>query len=154
MDKKTEQITAYVNDFHIRNPLAVTLTCKSISSGELLDEISLSRNVTHFLNRLNYQIFKKKFLRFDQRVGVISVIEGDDKVRLHSHLTLEKPNHLSYVEMSALIQSCWMKTKFGYPNLMINTVVDDGWKSYQLKLRTKRDGLYSSVDWINTNPSV
>jgi hypothetical protein len=154
MDQKSDQLKEYVNEFLIRNPLSVTLTCRQRVNGEQLDEISLSRNITHFLNRLNYQIYRKKFSRFGEKLGVISVIEGDDRVRLHCHLTLEKPHHISHLKMCSLINQCWTKTKFGYLNFKVNSVIDEGWKSYQLKHRTKRDGLYSSVDWINTNSSV
>lgn len=154
MQAEYYELRKFVNEFTVKNPLSVTLTCRQVADGERLDEISLSKNITHFLNRLNYRIFKKEFSRYGKKLGVRSVIEGDDRVRLHCHLALEKPDRISSEEMQTLIRDCWEKTKFGYPNLEINPVIDEGWTSYQLKHRTKREGLYASIDWINTSSSA
>ena len=135
----------------IRNPMAVTLTCKQRIGSEALDEIKLQQNIGHFLNRLNYRLFKKAFSRFGKQLGYISVIEGNQTTRLHVHMMLERPDHVSPEYMDALIYQCWNKTKFGYTNTRTEPVRDDGWLHYILKYRTKSEGVQSSLDW---NPSV
>ena len=80
----------YVNStVSIRNPLSVTLTSRQWVDGRSLDRISLERDVTHFLNRLNYRLFRKKYSRYGKRLGVFTVIEGDKNTHLHVHLQLE-----------------------------------------------------------------
>lgn len=145
------ELQKYFSTWEFINPLSVTLTCKQRVHGEILDTISLTRNITHFLNRLNYRLFKKGFSRYGKRIGVITVIEGDSSTRLHVHMTVDRPDHISFELMSSLIMDCWKQTKFGYNNNEVKPVIDEGWVKYQLKHRTKQDGIYSSIDWINTH---
>ena len=144
----------------IRNPLSVTLTSRQWVDGRPLDRISLERDVTHFLNRLNYRLFRKKYSRYGKRLGVFTVIEGDKNTRLHVHLQLECLPHLPVWFMDELIRECWGMTIFGYSphnprGVKVKKVDDqDGWFRYQLKDRTKGGDLPSSIDWINTTSSM
>jgi hypothetical protein len=109
------------------------------------------------MNRLNYKIYKKRFLRFGKRLGVIPVIEGNYKTHLHTHLTIELPTHLELDSMKEMIVDCWSKTRLGHSNrnfgVVIKPIIDEGWLSYQLKMYSK-DDLISSIDWINLSSSV
>lgn len=144
----------------IRNPLAVTLNSRQWVDGRPLDRISLQRDVTHFLNRLNYRLFRKKYSRYGKRLGVFTVIEGGKYTHLHVHLTLECPPHLPVSLMDELIRECWGKTIFGYsPHYPKGVVVKkvhhpNGWFDYQMKDKTKEDDLPSSIDWITTTSSM
>lgn len=146
------------SNFVINNPISVTLTSRQSDCGLTLDEISLQRDITFFLNRLNYKVFKKRFSRFGKKLGVLSVIEGDRKTPFHCHLTLELPDEIPIDQMKSLIKHCWGGTKFGRTNdqfgIKVEPVIDEGWMNYQLKKRTKRDGVISSIDWINSTSSV
>lgn len=146
------------SEFIFQNSVSVTLSCRQRVDGEPLDEIVLSGNVKHFLNRLNSRLLNKKFDRFRKRLGTISVIEGDDGTRLHVHQELEIPNDTSVETFENLIRECWEKTKFGYPKhcenaVVVTATVDTGWLDYMLKKRTKRHGILQSIDWENTHRS-
>jgi len=146
-------------EFNIKNPMSVTLTSHRSHDKQILDDILLSRDITFFLNRLNYKIYKKGFTRYGKRLGCLTVIEGDGITKnYHTHLTLEKPDHMSDLEYKSLIFNCWKKTVFGQSNLKfgikINPVIDEGWLGYQLKNRTKQDNVCSSIDWVNSNNSI
>lgn len=141
----------------IRNPLSVTLTAHQCDPNFRLDEIYLSRDITFFLHRLNYKIFRKKYSRFGKKLGCFPVIEGNDQTNLHVHLTLERPDKIHRLWMEKAIRECWEKTRFGRSHdqfaVRVNTINDEGWTKYQLKARTKRDGIISSIDWINFSKS-
>lgn len=146
------------SEFILQNSVSVTLSCRQRVDGERLDEIVLSGNVKHFLNRLNSRLLNKKFDRFRKRLGTISVIEGDDATRLHVHQELEIPNDTSVESFENIVRECWGKTKFGYPKhcknaVVVTDTVDSGWLDYMLKKRTKRHGILQSIDWENTHRS-
>ena len=146
-----------LNNIKVRQPTSLTLTSKQWTKEDgRLDEMKLSRDLTHFLNRVNYQIFRKGFTRYQKRLGVISVLEGGGLKHLHCHLTIEQPQNLDFQDFEEVIRSCWSKSKFGYSDnhgVSMSPVTSNGWYEYQLKNRTKQDGKYSSIDWINTTPS-
>ena len=92
----------YFNTRRIPNAISVTLTLKqrleiTDCKGRLvekLDPIKVSQNIRHFMNVLNQSVFGKGFFRFGKRLSVIPVIEGDSFVRLHVHMTLERPERI------------------------------------------------------------
>lgn len=142
----------------VPNPVALTLTLKQRLEqnhiqgryGEKLDPIKASKNTRHFMNRLNQTIFGKGFIRYGKRLCVVPIIEGNSYIRLHIHMTLEKPVHLDLDEFKNMIIKCWTKTKFGYYDIQIKEIDDYyGWFDYKLKNRSKGEGLHSSVDWDN-----
>lgn len=151
----------YLNFFQnkpVPNPVALTLTLKQrVESnhfkgrfGENLDSVKVSENTRHFMNRLNQSVFGKGFTRYGKRLSVVPVIEGNSFIRLHIHMTLEKPAHLDLDEFRNMILKCWSKTKFGYQNIEIKPIdYYFGWFDYKLKNRSKGEGLHSSVDWDN-----
>lgn len=156
--KEREELSTYFKKNPIHNPLALTLTLKQrIESsnfrgrfGSTLDQTKTSQNTRHFLNRLNQQVYGKGYLRFGKRLSAIPVIEGNDFIRLHVHMTLEHPNHIELTKFKRLISECWSKTNFGYNDIVIKPVHDySGWINYTLKSKSKNEGLLSSVDWNN-----
>ena len=144
--------------FSIRNPLSVTLTSHQwVPYLGALDKSYLERDITFFLHRLNYEIFRKKYSRYRKKLGVLPVVEGKEGKNLHVHLSLELPGVVSFVEMESLIRRCWGRTRYGRSNkyfaVQVVPVIDEGWIEYQLKERTKDEGLTSSIDWINLSGS-
>lgn len=148
----------FFDNRRVPNAIAVTLTLKQrIESndykgrfGANLDLIKVSENTRQFMNRLNKRVFGNGFVRYGKRLSVIPVNEGDESIRHHVHMTLERPDRLSLIEFEKLVSECWSKTKFGYNNIQINPIDDYvGWVSYTLKIKTKGEGLQSSVDWDN-----
>lgn len=142
----------------IERPTAVTLTCKQQADGERLDGTSLSRNVTHFLNRLDCQVLGSKCKRFNKNVGAFTVVEGDDATRLHVHLIMDRPSKKTLSEFEKIIRECWEKTKFGYSRnkkyaVVVTDGADDGWLDYLLKKRTKQESIFDASDWVNIRQS-
>lgn len=142
----------------VPHAIAVTLTLKQKVQiddfrgrfEQRLDRINVSENTRHFMNRLNQRVFGKGYLRYGNRLSVIPVIEGNSFIRLHIHMTIEKPNHLSLRQFEILVTECWSKTRFGYNNIKIKPIHDyEGWINYKLKNKSKGEGLQSSVDWDN-----
>jgi len=163
MKKKLEETIGFTEKFFllnhntVRQPVSLTLTSKQWTKEHgKLDEMKLSRDLTHFLNRVDYKIFRKGFTRYGKRLGVISVLEGGGLKHLHSHLTIEQPQNLDFKNFEEVVRSCWSNTQFGYSTkygVSMSPVINGGWYDYQLKNRTIQDGNFSSIDWINTRPS-
>lgn len=148
----------YLESMPIKNPIAVTLTSRQWNDGQALDEICLERDITFFLNRLNYKLFRKGFSKHGKKLDVLPVIEGDRNTDFHCHLALELPENLGLNEMEQHIRECWGKTRFGRANgnfaIKIEPKIDDGWRKYKLKEKTKADGVIPSINWINFSSSV
>jgi hypothetical protein len=145
-------------DRPIPNPVALTLTLKQrVESndfrgrfGSSIDPIKVSENTRHFLNRLNQKVYGKKFTRFKKCLSVIPVIEGNKNIRLHVHMAIEKPEHLTFEEFEKLIRENWSKTKYGYKDIWIRPTYDYlGWIDYMLKNYSKEKNLSDSVDVCN-----
>jgi hypothetical protein len=133
---------------------------------ERLDGIKASRNVRHFLNRLNKAVYGAAFNRYGKRLRSFVVMEGGKEKRPHVHLELECPAHVPAEEFEWLILKCWSETSFGYGENRITRHSDDGWRDYILKVASKEDNdlgrrsrysdssfrfdVYSSaIDWLN-----
>lgn len=139
-------------DIDWANCLSVTFTLKQFSEGEQLDEINASRNMHHFLNRLNKRMFGKSFQRFGLRVNVMPVQECTD--RIHYHLLVEIPSFINGNDhdrkaFKSTLEECWHKTKFGYLETCIKELNDADslkkWSQYITKFRNKD----SELDWEN-----
>ena len=72
-----------------------------------------------------------------------------NEVIVKSKQVLELPDDYDINEFSELICECWSKTRFGYNQVRIIPVRDDGWLRYQLKTRSKSSDVLSSIDWDN-----
>lgn len=98
---------------------AVTLTF----THEPPDIINAFSACRHFCNRLNRAIFGNNWRRkakndIRQRIAIIPVIEGQPnsekhgQIRLHYHMAISRPEHLTTEELTYLIEKCWRKTKY------------------------------------------
>jgi len=137
----------FIENDPIPNALAVTLTFKQVT---LIDS-EAKKCVRHFMNRLNYKVYGKRFQRHGKKLSILPVFEGNRNVRLHVHLSLEQPESLSFDKYSKLIHESWGKTNFGHRNIDIQPQYD-GWIGYLLKHKSKSDGVLSSIDWENYHP--
>jgi hypothetical protein len=137
----------------IPNPFSLTITLKQRVGSHQLDVIGTSTNTKHFLNRLNKKVFGNRFQRFGIRLKSFVVIEGDSDHRLHTHMIIEKPIHLSDERFRSLVKESIEKTKFGYNQIQIDPLITEldetKWFLYLTKRRSKTD-LSSNIDWMNT----
>ena len=132
--------------------LGVTLTMKQAYDGEILDEINASRNLRHFLIRLNKRVLKSSFVRHGRRLNVIPAVEYNG--RLHYHLLLEIPMHQDGClhnrnEFKRHIIEQWEKTSFGHHEICINDLSLEnpaGWVEYITKFE---HGEADQLDWEN-----
>ena len=154
---------------------AVTLTMKQGrqhltehgSFVECLDEIAASRNLRHFMNRLNYRVYGKRFQRHrSARLQVIPTFEYNKSSGLHFHLFLQTPDHISSEDYEELILSCWTKTPWGRNNKErqrkgtkikferdTGSPLDNGWIDYIIEdtyVREKHDE-FTSRDFANVD---
>ena len=118
---------------------------KQRSNGIWLDEVRASKNLRHFLNRLNRSIFGQAFKRYDRRLNVVPVIERSSPGRLHFHLVIQNPYPDSPARFEQMIGEEWSRTDFGYGETHVDQLIDHGWTDYISKTKTASDGL----DWEN-----
>ena len=111
-----------------------------------LDEINFSQDFRHFMNRLNYKIFKNSYKRFNKRLNVIPILEKSNNDRFHYHCLIEKPNRLKDREFTNLIESEFSKTKLSYDDIDIKRQSKpiSSFSSYTTKRRN-----YNIVDFNN-----
>jgi hypothetical protein len=153
-DPQRTEIQRWFRQYDLESCLGVSLTLKQFAEGVKLDDIRASKNLRHFLNFLNTEIYGKRFRRFGKKLNVIPALERSSSGRLHYHLVLQKPQS-RHPEMAqeadkaflALIQSCWKRTPFGYEQIHIHDRVDHGWTDYISKTANAGDG----IDWQNHN---
>jgi hypothetical protein len=140
-----DAVHRYLAELPLRDSLAITLTLRQGDSLGQLDEVGASKNLRHFLNRLNSAVFGKRFKRFGRRLNVVPVLERSLAGRLHYHLILENPFPENPLRSEVLIEQEWIQTRFGYREIHIDHHIDEGWVSYITKSKTASDG----VDWEN-----
>ena len=126
---------------------ALTLTMcqyRKLPNGsfEKLDETRASRNLRYFLARLNRtyygNAYRRKFARTDgKRIAVIPVLEYDSNYRIHYHLYIRKPNHVTGSRFRQSIVPTWMRTPWGLWSADISENPDSGWLNYITKQTTK-----------------
>ncbi|MBX9676198.1 MAG: hypothetical protein K2V71_06280 [Methylotenera sp.] len=141
------EINSYIKNTDVVGMLSVSLTLKQRSHGERLDNINTSQNFRHFMNILNTKVYGKQFKRFQKRIRVLPVIEISKDDRYHYHLIMDVPKHTTAFWLSEEIINTWKKTKFGYRQVDIKQITDDGWTDYITKFKSKDD----QVDWVNVH---
>ena len=139
----------WITSQKIDNPVALTLTMKQVvtpaskvSNGYFtIDEARASTNLNVFLKDLNKMIFKNAFVRYNKRLKVIAVLEGNQNVgeRLHYHLAIERPDRFSFSEFKDMIVGCWKRTIWANEILDIQEMFSDGWLNYIAKFKSKPD---------------
>lgn len=141
------EIKSFINNTSTVGKLAISLTLKQKSNGERLDAINMSQNFRHFMNILNSKVYGKKFKRFGKQIQVVPVIEMSQDNRFHYHLIMEVPEVTTKLWLGEEVKTAWKKTKFGYREIDIQEITDDGWTDYITKFKTKED----QVDWVNVH---
>ena len=142
-----------IDNWH--HPFAVTLTLKQriggdggvSSAAENLTTESASRNLRHWLNVMNKQVYGSAAQRHGKRLPVIPVLEGGRGKRLHYHLAIDCPRDELIEFFPAMVATSWRKTLWGYGQTDVQPS-DKGWLTYITKLRDKPD-FGSSIDWLN-----
>ena len=83
-------------------------------------------NIGEFLNKLNYDCYKHAYKRYGKKINITSCIEGgdantrenmsktDEEKRLHAHLLLERPKHMSVDDFEFAIIKRWRESSWGY----------------------------------------
>ncbi|MFA8442242.1 hypothetical protein [Yoonia sp.] len=110
------------------------MTMKQREGASNLDPIEASKNLRHFLNRLNTLAFGNAFRRYGKRVEVVAVQEVSIGGRLHYHLAMKNPFE-TLEECEAAICRCWAKTRWGYDEVDVRPIFSSGWISYITKER-------------------
>lgn len=145
-------LLTYINLPAWQNPIAVTLTLKQVFHSALgsvrLNADHAIRNLRHFLNQLNRRYFKNAFSRYGKRLSVAPILEVSHEGRLHYHLIIDRPPHISVVRFGTDIRSLWQSTDWGYNEVHIDDHPNEGWLYYMTKHSQKPD--YDlSIDWMN-----
>ena len=108
----------------------------------------LKKCMRHFGNRLS-RCFYKSAQRNNNKTGlIIPVMEGlaaDD--RLHYHLAISAPSHLSHHEVMHYIQKSWSKTYLGGHAIDVTRYSDAGWMAYMSK--NAMTPKIENIDWDN-----
>jgi hypothetical protein len=141
-----------------KNPFAVTLTLKqriSIPNDRgrhtvSLTPITASRNLQHFLNVMNKQVYGSAAQRHAKSLPVLSMLEGGSDKRLHYHLAIDCPRDDLAARFPSMIIQSWRKTLWGYDEIDVQPA-DEKWGKYIdyiTKLRDKPD-FADSIDWMN-----
>lgn len=140
MKNTNENLRNWLDRDDWENWYAVTLTMRQsrrLPEGVLqLDKIRASRNLRYFLNRLNKKSYGKSFERYNKRISVIPAYEYDKENKLHYHLIIAKPNHVTSKKFVNSLVPIWMKTPWGLWSADIQSVTDSGWLKYITKQST------------------
>jgi hypothetical protein len=142
--KQKDAIRKFLHQTHFTDMVAVTLSLKQNINGECIDKIKASKNVRHFLNLLNKEMYGNRFQRYGKRLEVISVIETSHSGRLHYHLAINNPKPDEPILFAILIEYLWNKTLWGYSEIRIIHNANSGWINYITKLNP-----HDEVDWEN-----
>lgn len=144
-----DELLRFVDLNRFTHPAAVTLTMKKRVGGQPNDIITASRNVGHFLNRLNHGLLGSAAKKHGRRLRLFGVLECSADDRLHWHGTIDRPPHKSFTEFKARIAELWAKTDFGYHETDVQDCANEGWHQYLFKRRQKRGAVLDHIDWMN-----
>lgn len=133
-------------------PFAVTLTFKQylrmVEGGvQSLSQSAASRNVRHFLNIIDKQVYGSAAERYGKRVMRLAVAEGTETKHLHYHLLLDCPRPNLIEQYPDMISNTWIGTEWGNKQIDIQPC-DSGWLDYMTKFRDKPN-FADAFDWEN-----
>lgn len=118
-------------------------------------------NISQFCERLNYACYKHAYKRYGKRLNIVSAIEGgrrdwrenrlpcDSEKRIHTHLLLQLPSHITFRDFSALVWKCWIATDFGYTNGKI-AMIKTKYHSAKYNVKTTPDSLDLENTFLTT----
>ena len=136
----------WFHDFHTHRPFFLTgVFDDSVGLGKGEGNIQTIQNThRHFLNELHRRIYRKSKRKLP-RVVVIERGAG----RLHSHIVIETPEHLSKPQFYKIMKDAWKKTKHGVNLHIVNGYDKDGLDYYCSKELGNKDKTFSQVDEKN-----
>ena len=139
-----KELREFLPDWSEAETFAVTLTMKQHTKGQKLDDISASKNLRYFLNRLSRTCFGSAARRYNKKVEVIPALEKSYSGRLHYHLTLRNPHPEAVFSFQQRIKDCWAQTDFADAQIDIQLSTDvAGWNRYITK------DIRGNNDWEN-----
>jgi hypothetical protein len=143
---------SFFKNFNWTDPIAATLTFKKgLMEDERLviaNDDDYRKNVRYFLNILNKRVYRS-LARKGWLLSVGSVRETGCFGRVHYHLVLDKPPHLSFEKYTALIHEAWSRTLWGHHIVEMTSDGGERWINYITKLRSK-ENYADAIDWTNT----
>ena len=136
----------------MKAPYAVTLTLKAARQVGYqwmpLTQIDAGQNLRHFMNVITKKL-RKSGLKKGYRPKCVPILEGNDVIRRHYHLIIDKPDVIGAEEFALLIARTWRNTFWGHEQVIVRPCYDgSGWLRYMAKLRTKSH-YADSIDWMN-----
>lgn len=163
-EKSPEELCVenYITSFDWVNAYCLTLTLKKAANFFYEktfiphyvkgDEISYSRNLQHFLNRLNKKVFGNAVRRFDKKLNCYAAFEGGvGFTRPHFHLLIQGSPYHTKNEFERLVEKEWTKTNYGYREVyVLKHNQNSGWEGYISKEYSKTN-LFDCIDWGNVN---
>jgi hypothetical protein len=124
-------------------PYAVTLNFWNGTKKEFA-----SRDITHFLNRLDAYVYKNAYRKYGKRLKRVGVFEGTAD-NPHYHLLLESPKHINQLQFRHIVESFWGKIRSGQtyiwsdrtgqriPIFKMEPIYSGGWSGYISKTWSK-----------------
>ena len=146
-------IKDYYDQHQVKDPINFTLTQKQVVDGQWISDTVSEQNFRHFSNKLNKRVYGNAFRRYGRKLQMFVVRETNETQRHHLHCIIECPDFIPPLDFAALVQDCWISTRFGYRQVDFEVPSDEerrvGWVKYCLKMRTKQE-YSSSIDWSNS----
>ena len=137
----------FVNFSAWNDPFALTLTHKrACRLNGLLCYASVETycsNLKHYMRIVEGRVYGR---RGPQRLKRFPVLEPDAQGRVHYHLLIETPCHLSRPEFILILGESWRKTHWGHQHIDVRPAVSEGWVHYL----TKSHSAGTNIDWENT----
>jgi hypothetical protein len=132
--------------FDIHRPVFITgVLDDHLGFGEGEQNIErIIKNNLHFWNDLHRRIYRKS----KRKIPRIVVIETG-KGRLHSHMIVETPEHLSFSQYKHLLSTSWRKTRYGLDLDVRFGYSKKGLDRYCSKELFHRETIISQVDVEN-----
>ena len=113
-----------------------------------LTAVEAQQNLRHFLNVVHKKLAAYGFPK-KAELQCVPIFEGNDAVRPHFHLMLDRPACIEAAEYASLLEDEWSCTHWGHQRADVKPCDDeDGWLDYISKLRTKTD-YAAAIDWTN-----
>ena len=137
-------VIKWIQGIKFVNPFAITLTMRLNRFNDI------SQNLRYFIHRLNRRYLKFAYKRFNKRLKVVPILEGNDVINYHYHLIIDNPFFNRDEEFKKTIRECWSKTPLYNSSIDIQRMTDSGWIRYIMKSRSKKSVL-DSIDWSNTH---
>lgn len=113
--------------------VAVTVTWRYDNQrGDAASKYSEARNcIALFLHFLDNECFNHAHRRFGFRVGSGAVVEGlGPWQRMHCHLALQRPSHITMPEFIKKVEICVNRIKSFGRETVIKAIHDLGWHRY------------------------